>query len=104
MIKQKILIVTPLQEEYDELRHSLIALGLNSLQDKIGKLDVDHFPALNVTLARGGHGKTQFVIQTQHALDHAPFDLVICAGAAGALAPEVCVGDLVVATYTIEHD
>ncbi len=98
------LIVTPLQEEYDNLYHSLFALGLNSRKEKIGRLHVDHFPALNVTLARGGHGKTQFGIQTQHLLDHTTFDLVICAGAAGALAPEVKVGDLIVATTTVEHD
>ena len=101
---REILIVTPLQEEYDNLYQSFTALGLNSHKDKIGKLNVDYFPAIDVTLARGGHGKTQFGIQTQHLLDHAKFDLVICAGAAGALAPEVCVGDVIVATSTIEHD
>jgi adenosylhomocysteine nucleosidase len=101
---QKILIVTPLREEYDDLLNSFAVLGLKSNKAEIGKLDVDHFPALNSTVARGGHGKTQFGIQTQHLLDHAKFDLVICAGAAGALAPEVCVGDLIVATSTIEHD
>ena len=99
-----ILIVTPLQEEYNDLYDSLISLGLESHKGKIGKLDVHKFPVLNVTLARGGHGKTQFGIQTQYLLDHAQFDLVICAGAAGALAPEVEVGDLIVATATVEHD
>ncbi len=104
MIKRNTLIVTPLQEEYDELHSSLCALGLDSHKDRIGRLEVDCFPALNVTLARGGHGKTQFGIQTQHLLDHARFDRVICAGAAGALAPDVRVGDVIVATSTIEHD
>ena len=98
------IVVTPLQEEYDCLNHSLFALGLSSNKDKIGRLTVDHFPALNITLARGGHGKTQFGIQTQHLLDHAQFDLVICAGAAGALGRDVRVGDLIVATSTVEHD
>jgi adenosylhomocysteine nucleosidase len=99
-----ILIVTPLQEEYNDLYHSLSALDLKSYMEKIGKLAVHCFPEINVTLARGGHGKTQFGIQTQHLLDHAIFDLVICAGAAGALAPEVRVGDVIVATSTLEHD
>jgi adenosylhomocysteine nucleosidase len=81
-----ILIVTPLKEEYNDLCHSLSALHLESHTERIGKLDVHCFPALNITLACGGHGKTQFGIQTQHLLDHARFDLVICAGAAGALA------------------
>lgn len=101
---QKILIVSPLQEEYSDLYHSLSALDLKSHTERIGKLDVHCFPEINVTLARGGHGKTQFGIQTQHLLDHAKFDLVVCAGAAGALAPEVKVGDVIVATSTLEHD
>jgi adenosylhomocysteine nucleosidase len=104
MSPHKILIVTPLQEEYNDLYYGLSALGLESHKDKIGKLEVHHFSELNATLARGGHGKTQFGIQTQYLLDHAQFDLVICAGAAGALAPEVKVGDLIVATTTVEHD
>lgn len=104
MPAQKILIVTPLKEEYNDLYHSLSELGLASHKGSIGKLDVHYFPELDVTLARGGHGKTQFGIQTQHLLDHCEFDLVICAGAAGALAPEVKVGDLIVATLTVEHD
>jgi len=101
---QKILVITPLQEEYDDLYHSLSSLSLKSYTERIGKLDVQCFPEVNVTLARGGHGKTQFGIQTQHLLDHAKFDLVICAGAAGALAPEVKVSDVIIATSTLEHD
>ncbi len=101
---RNILIVTPLQKEYDELYNRLVSHKLKSKPDKIGKMDVHRFPDLNLTLARGGHGKTQFGIQTQYLLDHASFDLVICAGAAGALAPEVKVGDLIVATTTVEHD
>lgn len=99
-----ILIVTPLKEEYEDLLKSLASHELDSEKGRIGKLDVRRFPDLNITLARGGHGKTQFGIQTQYLLDHAQFDLVICAGAAGALAPEVKVGDLIVATSTLEHD
>ena len=101
---QNILIVTPLKEEYDDLYGSLTTHKLKGEAGNIGKLDVHRFPELNATLARGGHGKTQFGIQTQYLLDHAQFDLVICAGAAGALAPEVSVGDLIVATTTVEHD
>jgi adenosylhomocysteine nucleosidase len=101
---KNILIVTPLQEEYDDLYDSLSALSLDSFQTQIGKLAVHHFPSANLTLARGGHGKTQFGIQTQYLLDHAQFDLVICAGAAGAIAPQVKIGDLIIATTTVEHD
>src|SRR5512138_17379 len=91
------LVITPLQEEYSDLYQSLSALDLRSHTEKIGRLDVHCFPDLNLTPARGGHGKTQFGIQAQHLLDHAKFDLVICSGAAGALAPEVRVGDVIIA-------
>jgi len=104
MKPDNILIVTPLKEEYDDLCKSLASHKLKSEQGKIGKLDVHCFPELNISLARGGHGKVQFGVQTQYLLDHAQFDLVICAGAAGALAPEVKVGDLIVAESTVEHD
>jgi len=103
-MSKRILVVTPLQKEYDGLYHSLSALDLKSHIERIGRLDVHCFPEINLTLALGGHGKTQFGIQTQHVLDHEKFDLVICAGAAGALDPAVSVGDLIVATSTLEHD
>ena len=103
-MSKHILVVTPLQKEYDGLYHSLSALDLKSHAERIGRVDVHCFPEINLTLALGGHGKTQFGIQTQHVLDHEKFDLVICAGAAGALAPEVSVGDLIIATSTLEHD
>lgn len=54
---------------------------------------------------RGGHGKTQFGIHTQHILDHKnAFAAVVCAGAGGAIAPQINMGDLVVGTTTVEHD
>jgi adenosylhomocysteine nucleosidase len=101
---QSILIVLPLPEEYNALHDSLSVLGLSSESDKIGKLEARRFPEIHSSLARGGHGKTQFGVQTQYLLDQAQFDLVICAGAAGALDPEVGIGDLIVATSTLEHD
>ena len=103
-MSRNVLVVTPLRKEFDDLHHNLSTLGVKSREGKIGKLDTHHFPTLNLALSRGGHGKTQFGIQTQYLLDHAQFDLVISAGAAGALAPKVKVGDLIVATTTVEHD
>ena len=103
-MKRKVLIVTPLQEECDDLCSSLVELGLHQEKDSVGKLDVSLFPEIHATIAPGGHGKTQFGVQTQYLLDQRKFDLVLCAGAAGALAPEVKIGDLVVATSTFEHD
>jgi adenosylhomocysteine nucleosidase len=98
------LIVTPLKAEYIYLAEGISFLGFESFQDKIGKLDALRFPKLNLTLARGGHGKTDYAIHTQYLLDHSNNKVLICAGAAGALSPNIVIGDVIVATSTIEHD
>ncbi len=99
------LIVLPLEEELAFLTQSLQTQGFAESIQAVGKLAGHCFPALGITLAHGGHGKAQSALQTQHLIDHSEhIDLVICAGAAGALAPGIAVGDLVVAETTIEHD
>lgn len=100
-----VLCVAPLQQELDVLVRALEAFGHPSLLTSIGRLERWQVPTLNLSLARGGHGKTQFGIQTQYLLDHLPdVEAVLCVGAAGALAPDLAVGDLVLATETVEHD
>lgn len=99
------LIVVPLKEELDFLTASFAALGYQGHPEHVGRLDTLRITTLNLLITRGGHGKTQFGIQTRHLLDHLPeVSQVICGGAAGALAPELVVGDVVVATHTHEHD
>lgn len=94
-----------MREELGFLSQSFTAAGFHAENTMIGKLPVVRVPDLGVTLARGGLGKVQFAVQTQHLLDNCnDWDLVVCAGAAGALADEVSVGDVVVATITVEHD
>jgi adenosylhomocysteine nucleosidase len=101
----QILVVIPIQEEVDCLRQSCIDQGFQAETAMIGKLPVTRFPALSMTLAAGGLGKTQLAVQTQHLIDLGPdWDLVICAGAAGALDDRLAVGDIVIATETVEHD
>jgi adenosylhomocysteine nucleosidase len=100
-----ILFVTPLQAELDCFTQSLRERAYDFTAVQIGRIAAQHFPALDMTIARGGHGKTQFGVQTQHLLDHAnDVEAVVCVGAAGALAPDLAVGDLVLATETVEHD
>ena len=99
------LIITPMKEELDFLLQSCTKRGFHAESAMIGKLPVVQLPDLGVTLARGGLGKVQFAVQTQHLLDTcSDWDLIVCAGAAGALADRVLVGDVVVATTTVEHD
>jgi len=100
-----ILMVTPLQEEVALLVHAWERLGLRAISMVIGRLPAVTLPDLHVSLACGGHGKAQFALQTQHLIEHShALDMVLCAGAAGGLADDVSVGDIVVATSTIEHD
>jgi adenosylhomocysteine nucleosidase len=101
----KILVVTPIAEEVNCFLHSCAEQGIRSETIVIGKLPVTHFPALGIIVAQGGLGKVQFAVQTQHLIDTCPgLHVVICAGAAGALVDELTVGDVVVATETVEHD
>ena len=99
------LIVTPMKEELDFLLQGCTRRGFHAEGGVVDRLPVVRLPDLDVTLARGGLGKVQFAVQTQHLLDTCgDWDLIICAGAAGALSEEVLVGDVVVATTTVEHD
>lgn len=99
------LIVTPLQEELNLLTQNMQTYGFVTQDQMIGRIVARHVPALNLIMACGGLGKTQFGIQTQHLLDFSrDTTAVICAGAAGALADYLKPGDLVVATTTVEHD
>jgi adenosylhomocysteine nucleosidase len=99
------LVVTPLQKELEPLVEGCLRLGFHSENGVVGRLPVVQFPQLGLNIARGGVGKAQFALQTQHLIDTGSgWSRVICAGAAGALSDELAVGDVVVARETIEHD
>ena len=101
----KLLIITPLQEELDFFLQSCIDRGCRVEHDMVGQLPVERLPELGITVARGGVGKAQFAIHTQHLLDRQTgWRAVICAGAAGGLVDDLAIGDVVVATTTVEHD
>lgn len=101
----KKLIVIPTPEELEFFLLGCTQRGLSAEKSVIGRLPVAEFPELNLTVARGGLGKANFAVHTQHLLDSRPdWDVVICAGAAGGLVDELGIGDVVVATATVEHD
>jgi adenosylhomocysteine nucleosidase len=101
----KTLVVIPTQEEFNFFLESCTEYEFRVEDSTVGRLPVVQFPDLGIILSRGGLGKVQFAVQTQHLLDaHPDWDLVICAGAAGALVDSLSVGDVVVATETVEHD
>lgn len=101
----KTLVVTPIQEEIDFFIQSCVEQGAHVQALLLDKLSIMYFPELNLLVAKGGLGKAQFAVQTQYLLGCYPdLQLVICAGAAGALVKELAIGDIVVATETVEHD
>ncbi|KJH72378.1 acyltransferase [Aliterella atlantica CENA595] len=98
-------ILTPLEEELSALVFYWEQLGLKKQKLYLGSLEAFEFSELGLLAARGGHGKAQFGIQSQFLLCQMPqIELLVCAGAAGALSNMLAIGDIVVASETIEHD
>lgn len=101
----KTLILTPTQREFAFFLQSCTRFGIEISNSRLGRLPVVQLPQLNVTVVLGGTGKAQFAIHTQHMLDSGTtWNLVICAGGAGALVDRVGIGDVVIATEIVEHD
>jgi adenosylhomocysteine nucleosidase len=101
----KIAMLTPLEEELSTLANALEQFGFKKHKSLLGNLEIFEFRELNLLLALGGHGKTQFGVQSQYLLCQLPqVELLVCAGAAGALSNELEIGDIVAATATVEHD
>jgi adenosylhomocysteine nucleosidase len=98
------LILCPLAAEWSLLvgsfERSHFIAPVNDL-----KIDAAYIRDWHALVAPGGHGKTQFGVQAQYLIGRfRSVELVICAGAAGSLAPDLAVGDVVVGTETVEHD
>lgn len=101
----KILIVIPMQKELDFCVQGCIEQGYAPEPVQVGQMQVVHVSELDLVFAEGGLGKAQFAVQTQHLIDHgSDWEVVICAGAAGALSERVMVGDVVIGTETVEYD
>ena len=101
----RILALTPIKDEFDSLTGTLNRFGFVSYGRSTGRLPFVSYLGGNLVVAQGGLGKAQFGIQAQHAIDTLrDRDMVICAGSAGGLSDDLKIGDVVVATETVEHD
>lgn len=99
------LVVCPLKIERDWLKRTFIEKGHFCEEELLGEQNVAHFPGLGLILAIGGLGKAQFAVQTSFFLNQWSFiQGVFCVGSAGSLSPDIQIGDVVVATSTVEHD
>ncbi len=100
-----ILAIVPTQLELDSFIESLAAMGIDGREAPLGRLEASVYLDGRLTVAKGDLGKAQFGIQTQHMIDNiATVSAVLCIGTSGALAADLSVGDVVVATETVEHD
>jgi adenosylhomocysteine nucleosidase len=82
-----------------------VELGQTYVEVLYGKLTCYELTELQVIVASGGLGKTQFGVQTQYLIDRIKdLDSVLCVGASGCLTSNYMVGDVVVGTKTVEHD
>ena len=91
-LEPRLLILCPLAREWSFLVKSFEAsLHVERLHDL--KIEGAYIPDWRALVAPGGHGKTQFAVQAEYLIDRfSSVELVICAGAAGSLAPELSVG------------
>jgi adenosylhomocysteine nucleosidase len=100
-----ILISFPLKAELQFFMDAIKNDKHNLVEDNSKGPRVYISPAHGWILSYGGHGKTQFAIQTQHVIHMYPeINSVIVAGACGSLIDQLKIGDVVVATHTVEHD
>src|SRR5215470_6774266 len=103
-LEPRLLILCPLAREWSFMVQTFEA-SLHVEHPHDLKIEAAYIHDWRTLVAPGGHGKTQFAVQAQYLVDRFPsVELVICAGAAGSLAPGLCVGDVVVGTETVEHD
>lgn len=99
------LVVCPLKKELSYLIEGFSKLKIRFEVETNHKLVTHKNHELGIILAVGGHGKTQFGIQTQYLIHHHPeVQSIIATGAAGGLDPDLSIGDLLVGEQIIEHD
>ncbi len=99
------LVISPLKKEFKALVNGLKGQGFVPTEGQTGRLPFVEFRELDMICSIGGHGKTQFALQTQHLLGYFnKVSRVICTGTAGSLTDLVKPLDVVIGTKTIEHD
>lgn len=90
--------------------HEAFVSAMESLGHRGNPTDIGRIPCLSywnglLLVALGGLGKVDFAVRTLHLIERGPpLDGLMCLGTCGALDPDLAIGDIIVATETIEHD
>jgi adenosylhomocysteine nucleosidase len=98
----KIAVIGAMEEEIKLMREHLHIAD----EREIAKITFyeGSFEGSNVILCKCGVGKVNAAITTQILIDHYSVDAIIFTGVAGALAPELNIGDIVISTSAMYHD
>lgn len=103
LIQPRALILAPLAEEQALLHAFERQCPIEVVEDL--RMPCAYIESWQSLVALGGHGKAQCAVQAQYLIDSfASAELVVCAGVAGSLHPDLSPGDVVIGTDTVEHD
>ena len=95
----------PTTGEREAFVSAMESLGYRGAPTDIGRIPCLTYWNGRLLVAQGGLGKVDFAVRTLHLIERGPpLDGVICLGTCGALTTDLAIGDIVVATETIEHD
>lgn len=99
------LIIIPTKMELDSFIKEYNNKGMCRESVTLGILELNEFTELGTGVTLGGFGKVQFAVQTQYCIDRLNgLKRVLCVGASGGLKNVLNIGDVVIATETVEHD
>jgi adenosylhomocysteine nucleosidase len=100
-----VLALAPDPDEVAAILGEFSRRGVASTTVRVGTITCTHVPELSMLIAVGGNGKTEYGIKAQYLIDRCErVSLLVCVGTAGRLSDAVVVGDVVVATASVEHD
>ena len=95
----------PTAGEHEAFVSAMESLGHHAAPVSVGRIPCLSYWDGRLLVAQGGLGKVDFAVRTLHLIERGPPLVgVICLGTCGALSPELAIGDVVVATETVEHD
>ena len=101
----KIAALIPTTGELESFVSAMESLGCDGIPSSIGKIPCLSYWDGRLLVAQGGLGKVDFAVRTIHIVEQEPsLDGVICLGTCGALSADLAIGDVVIATETVEHD